>query len=296
VPNENSDPIPPAGVDLDRPSVARVYDYLLGGTANWSIDRRFGDQMTAIAPLAKGMALANRAFLNRAVRYLTRQGVRQFLDIGAGVPTAGNTHQVADELAIEEGRDPNARVVYVDNEPVAVAYGEAILDKEGDDRRHAVIEADLRAPEDLWSKAFDTGLLDMSEPIAMLLIAVLHVQQPDQSGVDVGPDAVAKLRGRLPGGSYLAISHATDDGVPPDLARDLGDIKKLYDTSSSSNVVWRKREDIEALLGDFEVVEPGWAWTSEWRPEESSASAPVITFPAPNHAVIWAGIGKKAKQ
>jgi S-adenosyl methyltransferase len=291
--NENSDPIPPVGVDLDRPNVARVYDYLLGGTANWAIDRRFGDKMVALTPLVRHMARANRAFLNRAVRYLTRQGVRQFLDIGAGVPTAGNTHQVADELAREEGRVPDVRVVYVDHEPVAVVHSEALLAEEGDAGRHAVIEADLRAPEDLWFKAFDTGLLDTSEPIAMLLIAVLHVQQPNQRGVDVGPDAVADLRDRLPRGAYLAISHATDDGVPPDLARELGDIKNLYDTSSSSNVIWRKHEDIEALLGDFEVVEPGWAWTSEWRPEESSASAPTITFPAPNHAVIWAGVGKK---
>lgn len=292
---ERSDPIPPVGVDLDRPSVARVYDYLLGGSANWAIDRRFGDQMVAIAPLVKDMALANRVFLNRVVRYLSGQGIRQFLDIGAGVPTAGNTHQVADEWAMEQGRAPDARVVYVDYEPVAVAHAEALLDKEGDDRRHAVIDADLRAPEDLWRKAVDTELLNTSEPTAMLLIAVLHVQQPDQSGKDVGPDAVARLRALPTGGSYLAISHATDDGVPPDLARGLADIKGLYDASSSSNVVWRTRKDVEGLLGDFEVVEPGWSWTSTWRPEEGSASAPTITFPEPSHAVIWAGVGKKTQ-
>lgn len=292
MPQEIFDSVPPVGVNLDRPSVARVYDYILGGTANWAIDRQFGDQVLTKVPLVKDIALANRLFLNRTVRYLTRQGVRQFLDIGAGVPTAGNTHQLADELAMEEGRTPDARVVYVDNEPVAVAHAEALLDQEGDDRRHAVIEADLRAPDELWRKALDTELLDTSEPIAMLIIAVLHVQQPDHTGREVGPDAVARLRAFLPGGSYVAISHATDDGVPPDIAPGLADIKKLYD-SSSSKVIWRKHEEIEALLGDYEVVEPGWCWTSEWHPEESGSNAPAITFPAPNYAIVWAGVGKK---
>jgi hypothetical protein len=273
--------------------VARVYDYYLGGTANWSIDRKFGDQVMARFPLVRDIALANRLCLNRVVRHLSKLGVRQFLDVGAGVPTAGNTHQVADELAEEMGRRPDARVVYVDNEPVAVAHAEVLLDKEGDARRHAVIDADLRAPEDLWRKALETDLLDPAEPVALLLIAVLHVQQPDQDGRDVGPDAVARFRELLPEGSYLAISHGTDDGVPPHLAEKMAELKALYDSSSSSNVVWRPRPDIEALLGDFEVVEPGWRWTSEWHPEETGPGAPDITFPEPNHAVVWAGVGKK---
>jgi hypothetical protein len=293
VPDELVDPVPPVGVDLKRPSVARVYDYFLGGTANWAVDRKFGDQVLAKVPMVRDIALANRQFLNRAVRYLSRQGVRQFLDIGAGVPTAGNTHQVADDLAVEEGRTPDARVIYVDNEPVAVAHAEALLDKEGDDQRHAVINADLRAPDELWQDALDTDLLDPSQPIAMLLIAVLHIQQPDQNRRDIGPEAVARLRTLAPVGSYLALSHITADGVPPDLVKKLTDIKAMYDSSSSSNGVWRRHEEIQALLGDFEVVEPGWTWTSEWRPEESGSDAPTTTFSAPNHAGLWAGIGKK---
>lgn len=293
--DEYSDPIAPLGVDLDRPSVARVYDYYLGGTTNWAIDRKFGDQILSQVPLVKDIALANRLFLNRVVRYLSRRGIRQFLDVGAGVPTAGNTHQVADELALEEGRTPDARVVYVDNEPVAVAHAEVLLDQEGDDRRHAVIEADLRRPADLWHRVLETELLDPEQPIALLLIAVMHVQQPDRRGREVGPDSVARLRELLPAGSYLALSHGTDDGVPPDLAKGMADIKALYDASSSSNVVWRPRADVEALLGDFEMVEPGWSWTGEWHPEESGASAPQITFDAPSCAFIWAGVGKKVR-
>jgi hypothetical protein len=278
---------------LMRPSVARVYDYYLGGKANWAIDRQFGDQILAKAPLVKDIALANRQFLNRVVRYLSRQGVRQFLDIGAGVPTAGNTHQVADELAEEERRPHDTRVVYVDNDPVAVAHAEVLLDKVGDDQRHAVIDGDLRSPDALWRDALETDLLDPGEPIALLLIAVLHVQQPDDDGNEIGPQCVARLRHLLPGGSYLALTHATDDGVPADMASQLADIKRLYDSSSSSNVVWRQHEDIEALMGDFEAIEPGWCWTSEWRPEERGPGAPTITFTTPSHAIVRAGVGRK---
>jgi len=293
VQKQSVEPAAPAGVDLKRPSVARVYDYYLGGTTNWAIDRQFGDQILAKAPLVKDIALANRRFLNRAVRYLSRQGVCQFLDIGAGVPTAGNTHQVADELATEEGRTPDSRVVYVDNDPVAVAHAEVLLDKEGDDQRHAVIKADLKSPESLWRDALETDLLDPNEPIALLVIAVLHVQQRDDDGIEVGPEAVARLRELLPTGSYLALTHATDDGVPANMANQLADIKKLYDASSSSNVIWRPRADIQALMGDFEVVEPGWCWTSEWMRDENGTDAPSIIYTEPSHALVWAGVGRK---
>jgi hypothetical protein len=293
VSEQSGGPVAPAGVDLTRPSVARVYDYYLGGTTNWAIDRQFGEKVLAMAPDVKRIALANRQFLNRAVRYLSQLGVRQFIDIGAGVPTAGNTHQIADEVAVEEGRTPDARVVYVDNEPVAVAHAELLLDREGDSYRHAVIHADLRSPDQLWHEALDTELLDRSKPIALLLIAVLHVQQPDSKGNDVGPESVARLRALLPAGGYLVISHATDDSVPPEMASSLANIKELYDSSSSSKVVWRPHVEIEALLGEFEVAAPGWCWTSEWRPEQSGPNAPTISFDAPNHSLVWASVGKK---
>lgn len=290
----DSEQEPPRGADLNRPSVARVYDYYLGGTANWAIDREFGDQVLGRFPLLRDIAISNRLFLNRAVRHLTKLGIRQFLDIGAGVPTAGNTHQVADELALHEGREPDARVVYVDNEPIAVAHAEQLLNKEGDALRHEVIHADLRNPEALWRDALATDVLDPNEPIALLLIAVLHVAQPDEkTGVEVGPEAVARLREFLPSGSYLALSHITDDGVPDEVQGKLVELKEMYDQGSSSNVIWRSRPDVQALLGDFEVVEPGWTWTPRWHPEETGPTAKQIDFKTPAHAVIWAGVGRK---
>lgn len=282
-----SHPAQPAGVDLTRPSVARVYDFYLGGTANWPVDREFGQRVLTRFPLLRNVAMANRLFLNRVVRHLAKSGIRQFLDIGAGVPTEGNTHQVADEVR------PDCRVVYVDNEPVAVAHGELLLDEFGDPRRHAVIQGDLRRPDELWARAVSTGILDPDEPVALLVIAVLHVQQPDEHGRDIGPESVARYRALLPPGSYLAISHITDEGVPPELDGTLVELKQMYDTSSSSDVIWRPRAEIEAMLGDFELVDPGMVWTPQWHPEETGPNAKRIDFETPSHAVIWAGVGRK---
>lgn len=280
------DPFPPQGVDLEHPSVARVYDWYLGGTANWAIDREFGERVLTAFPLLRPIAMANRLFLHRAVRHLVGLGVRQFVDIGSGVPTMGNTHQVADEAA------PGCKVVYIDNEPVAVAHAQVLLEQHGDPARHAAINADLRNPDRLWQRVIETGVIDLDEPIALLLIAVLHVQQPGPDGVDVGPAALARYRELLPAGSYLAVSHITDDGVPEKVGERLIELKRMYDTSSSP-VIWRSQSDIRALLGDFELVEPGMSWTPSWHPEESSDTAPVIEFETPNESVIWAGVGRK---
>jgi hypothetical protein len=280
------DPIPPKGVDLDRPSIARVYDYYLGGTANWAIDRELGDRIHASVPLVKDMAIANRMFLNRAVRYLAKSGVRQFLDIGSGVPTVGNTHDVADEVSHD------SRVVYVDHEPVAVAHSQMILEEDGDPRRHAVVLADMREPDHLWETVRETGILNLDEPMALLLVAVLHVAQPGPDGNDVGEQAVARYRDLMPGGSYLVISHATDDGVPPAQVANMAAIKKMYD-ASNNGVIWRPRTAVDALMGDFEVVEPGMTWTAAWRPEEGGVGVPSIEFGTPSESVAWAGVARK---
>ncbi|HEX3788987.1 MAG TPA: SAM-dependent methyltransferase [Pseudonocardiaceae bacterium] len=281
------EPASPPGVDLDHPSVARVYDFYLGGTANWAIDREFGKRVLSAFPLLRPIAIANRMFLHRAVRHLVRLGVRQFVDIGSGVPTMGNTHAVAGEVA------PDSRVVYVDNEPVAVAHSKVLLEEHGDPVRHAAINADLRYPDQLWQAVADTGVLDLSQPVALLFIAVLHVKQPGPDGEDTGAEVLARYRELLAPGSFLAISQITDDGVPEDLGRNLVELKRMYETRSTSEAMWRSQAQIRDLFGDFELVEPGLTWTPLWHPEESSPDAPSLTFASPNESVIWAGAGRK---
>ncbi|MGC7099151.1 SAM-dependent methyltransferase [Amycolatopsis lurida] len=280
---------PPPGVDLDRPSSARVYDYYLGGTTNWAVDRRFADRVLAEFPMLRDIAVANRLFLHRVVRHLVRRGVTQFLDVGSGMPTMGHAHQVADDLA--PGR---ARVVYADYEPVAVAHSKALLGEHGDPRRHAVVHADLRDPDGLWTAIERTGVVDLGQPVALLMIAVLHFRQPPANGIgaDLGPGVVARFRELLPPLSYLAISHITDDGVPPGYDKKLVRLRERYDQGGSP-VIWRPRREIEALFGEFDLVPPGVTWTPDWHPEETGAGSPEVRFARPNESAILAGVARK---
>jgi hypothetical protein len=280
------EPVVPAGVDLEHPSIARVYDYFLGGSANWAIDREFGNRLLGEFPLLRQIAVSNRLFLHRAVRHLVGLGVHQFIDIGSGVPTMGNTHSVADEV------EPNSRVVYVDNEPVAVAHSKLLLEEHGDIARHAAISGDLRRPDELWDEVAETGVIDFSQPVALLVIAVLHIQQRGSNGVDVGPAAIARYRELLPSGSYLAISHLTDDGVPPQMDEKLVNIKAMYDRSSTG-VIWRRQDEFRALFGDFDLLPPGVEWTPDWHPEATGPNSPLIEFDQPNDAAIIAAVGRK---
>ncbi|ALG06249.1 SAM-dependent methyltransferase [Kibdelosporangium phytohabitans] len=285
--SSDEDPYPPQGVDLDHPSIARVYDYLLGGNTNWAIDRQFGDRVLERFPLLRQIARANRLLLHRVVRHLVRRGVRQFIDVGSGVPTMGHTHTTADAVSPE----PTA-VVYIDNEPVAVAHSEVLLEQHGDPRRHRAIFGDLRDPERLWESVLDTGVIDLDQPVALLMIAVLHVRQPGPDGTDVGPAAVARYRDLLPRGGYLAISHVTDDGVPDHIKNHLTELKDMYDKSGNP-VIWRSRTDVEALFGDFERLDPGTTWTAEWHPEESAHDDEPLSFAKPSESVILAGVARK---
>lgn len=286
----NPDRVPPLDVNLDRPSVARIYDYYLGGTANWAVDRVFAQQVLDKIPQIRSIAIANRQFLNRVVSLLCQLGVRQFLDIGAGVPTVGNTHQVADRIG------PDSRVVYVDNEAIAVAHAEQLLDAEGDPSRHAVIDADLRNPDELWAKAMGTGLLNPEQPIALLLIAVLHVAQPGPDGTDVAASAVARYRELLPSGCYLAVSHITLDGVADSLRSPLKRLGEMY-TDSGNFGSNRTRAEIEGFMGDFELIEPGMTWTPNWHPEQQTdIFTQELPFADPSEATIWAGVGRKPER
>jgi hypothetical protein len=237
-------------------------------------------------PEFRNIARANRMFVNRVVRHLVRRGVRQFLDVGSGVLSEGNTHQIADEIA-------PCRVVYVDNEPIAVAHAELLLDEEGDPDRHAIINADLRDPHDVWREALSTRILDPTEPVAVLMFSVLHSIRPEPDGNDEASRSLAGYRKLMPPGSYLGISHVTQDGLPEELAHKLTKLKQLCRDWGGTDVHCRSQSAIEALLGDFELVRPGMVWTPEWHPEDARRFSDTVPFTAPNHAVVWAGVGRK---
>lgn len=272
----------PEGVDLDRPNAARIYDYLLGGTANWAIDRVFGDEAIKNLPIVRTLAQINREFLGRAVAYCARQGVTQFLDIGSGVPTVGNVHEVADEAR------PGTRCVYVDIEPVAVAHSRVLLEKHGDPSRHAVVQADMADVETVWQAALDSRVLDPERPIALLMVALLHFVPPERKA----HAAVEAYRELLPPGSHLVISHATDAGVPDDLLDQLHVLAAQYEKSSTP-VCFRTPEEIAAFFGDFAVVDPGLVWLPQWRVAERDSEATAELLDTPARSCVLGAVGRK---
>lgn len=274
----------PHGVDLDLPNAARIYDWMLGGSHNWEIDRLFGEELARNLPIVKSLARSNREFLGRAVQYCARQGIRQFLDLGSGVPTAGNVHEVADEVS----RD--TRCVYVDFEPVAAAHCALVLEEHGDPRRHAVVEEDMINVDRVWDKAVRTGVLDPREPVAVIMVAVLHFVPPERGAYDV----VARYRELLPRGSCLIIAHVTDDGVPEDVLPGLRSLVAQYETSSTP-VLCRDYQEVEAFFGEFELVEPGLVYLPRWRLDERSSPTSVHLADAPERLCSFGGVGRKAR-
>jgi S-adenosyl methyltransferase len=240
----------PPDVDSEKPSVARVYDYLLGGTHNFASDRDLATGLLRIEPQAREFAKANRAFLSRTLRALIESGVRQFIDIGSGIPTVGNVHETAQAI------DPTSRVVYVDNDPVAVAHSRAIL--AGNDLT-AVIQADMRRTGDLLDQVADLKLLDLAEPVAVLLVAALHLIKDDEDPYAI----VTRLRSAMAPGSHLVISHITDEDRPGKLAA----IEKLYSRATSPAVARRRSEVLQFFEG-FDLLDPGLVYVPLWRPDE----------------------------
>jgi SAM-dependent methyltransferase len=238
----------PEGIDLDRPNAARMYDYALGGSHNFAVDREMVEKVEAMMPGSSLIAHANRGFLRRAVRYCGDAGIRQFLDIGSGIPTVGSVHEVAQKVA------PGTRVVYVDIDPVAVAHGQAIL---RDDPLATAIAGDVRRPEEILADPRLAKLLDFDQPVAVLLIAVLHFIP----GADDPAGIVARLRERLAPGSYLVISHGTREELPDDADT----AEQLY-RSTSNPLSLRSRDEIERFFTGFELVDPGLTWVTSWRP------------------------------
>lgn len=239
----------PADVDTETPSAARMYDYLLGGGYNFKVDRELADRVRAAFPDITHTALVNRAFLVRTVRWAAEQGIRQFLDIGCGLPTAGAVHQVAQSVNLD------ARVMYVDNEPVAVAHSELLV---AGVPGVEVIQADLRYPETFLEHEKTQRLLDFREPVAVLLAAVLHFVLPGDNPTRL----MAKLREALPAGSVVVMSHVTADGG----GEDLESVRRLYEQSQNPGVV-RDRQQVLALMAGLELVPPGMVWVSDWHPD-----------------------------
>lgn len=272
------------GVDLHHPSVARVYDFLLGGSAYWAMDRSFAKQVLARFPEFREIARANRLLVDRVVRYLVKLGVRQFIDIGSGVLSSGNTHQIANEAA------PDTKVVYVDNDPVAVAHAEILLDQDGDPDRHVVVNADLRRPDDLWCQVQNTRILDQDTPTAVLMFSVLHSLPPEPGDRDPAARIMRRYRELIPTGSYLAVSHLTLDGAPAELSPKVAAVQRLCERWQSGRAYCRTHGAVNALLGDFDLVGPGMVWAPQWHPEESTND---VHFPEPSHSVVWAGVGQK---
>lgn len=250
-------PWAPDEIDIERPSAARMYDYFLGGSNNFAADRKLAQEYLRVLPDMPAIARAQRAVLHRAVRYLGEAGVDQFLDLGSGMPTVGNVHEIAQQA------NPGARVVYVDVDPVAAAHGRALLSS----TPHAgVVLADVRDPAYVLSHPVTRELLDFSRPIGVLMIAVLHFL-PDR---DDPIGLIGRYRDATVPGSYLAITHATSD-YQPEMARRAEEVYQR----ASHQIVYRSKREIAALLAGYELVEPGLVDLIHWRPDPDPAPDPL---------------------
>jgi SAM-dependent methyltransferase len=246
-----------AVLDVRTPNVARMYDYLLGGKDNFAADRAAADQLVAAIPDLPFAVRANRAFLARAVRFLVESGIRQFIDIGAGLPTQGNVHEIAHQAA------PDARVVYVDNDPVVLSHGRALL---ADDEKVHVTYGDLRRPGEIINGPEVRNLIDFDEPVAVLLLAVLHYL-PDS---DDPYGSMTMLREAVAPGSYVAVSHATPEPRPEVVA-----MVDAVHRQATSPLIGRHWTEVLRMVDGFELVPPGLVYAPCWRPD----SLPPMTDP-----------------
>jgi S-adenosyl methyltransferase len=260
---------PPTGVDITRPSVARMYDYYLDGKDNFQVDRDAVAQVEAAMPEIRQLARENRAFLRRAVRYMARQGIQQFIDIGSGLPTAGNTHEIARQIV------PAARVVYIDNDPMVLTHGSALL---ATDENTTVATADMRRPAEVLEHPETTRLIDFTRPVGVLLIAMIHfIALADQ------PWIMGRLRDALPPGSHITATHVTTDGHS---AEAVAQIERVYATTPTP-IYFRKHAEISRFFDGLELVEPGLVTVDAWHPDPDD--------PAPS-ATRWlhGAVGRKS--
>lgn len=249
-----------------------MYDYYLGGKDNYPADRKAAEEVIAMLPegIIRGTALQNRKFMGRAVRYLVAEaGVRQFLDIGAGLPTMGNVHEVAQSAA------PGARVAYVDNDPVVLAHARDLLHGV---ENTMIAEHDLRRPGEIIADHRVRSLLDFGEPVGVLLVAIMHFIQDDEDPRGI----IATLMDAVPPGSYLVLSHATADAVP-----EWAEVTRVY-AKATSGLRNRTRTEVEALFEGLELVDPGVSWLHEWHPDRET-----VTEGAASRSVGWCGVARR---
>jgi O-methyltransferase involved in polyketide biosynthesis len=252
------EPRVPEGVDVTRPSIARIYDYLLFGKDNFAADRAAAEKLMESRLDPRRMSLANRAFLFREVGFLARQGIAQYLDLGSGLPTSPSVHEVA-RVAV-----PGARVVYVDHDPIVVAHNDALLaTRDG----VITIRGDIRDPDPILANEALLRCIDFSRPVAVLLLSVLHFISQDEDA----PGIIARFRERMAPGSYLVVSVGTSDGADPDM---LAEVTRTY-AGARMPFTLRSRAQILDLFDGFDLVEPGLASLPEWRPEFNTDRTPL---------------------
>jgi SAM-dependent methyltransferase len=260
-------------IDRSRPHSARMYDYFLGGKDNYAVDRETAQAAVKSWPAVRTAVRENRAFLGRAVRYLVREaGIRQFLDIGAGLPSADNVHEVAQSVT------PQARVVYVDNDPIVLAHGRALLESTPQGRT-AYIQADLREPDRILADTVLGQTLDLGEPVALMLVAILHflVDADDPGAI------IRTLLGALAPGSYLVASHVTAEHDPAGV----GGLERTYRAGGIPAQARTAAHFSKLAFTGLRLIEPGVVLVSEWRPDHTGPRPPA-------DAVNWyGGVGSK---
>lgn len=261
----------PSGVDTSVPHSARIYDWWLGGKDNFAVDRATAAAMLEAIPTLRMMAAENRRFVHRAARYLVEEaGIRQFLDIGTGIPTRPNLHEIAQQIA------PETRVVYVDNDPIVLAHARALMIS-GPAGRSEYIHADLRQPERILAEVAKRGTLDLEQPVALTLIAILMLigDADDPAGL------VRVLADALPSGSHLAITHPTPDFNPAAVAAAV-----QAATGNGMTLVARPRAEVERFFDGWELVEPGLVPVPAWRPDGDPPADPEAVY-------YWCGVARK---
>lgn len=256
----------PAGFDPAVPSAARIYDYLLGGKDNFAVDRAAAEKVLAVVPDQRRLARGNRAFAIRAVRVLAEAGIRQFIDLGTGIPTSPSVHEVAQQA------DPSAHVIYVDHDPVVQAHNDALL---AADQRVVGLQADIRQPAGILGHPDVRRLIDFAEPVGVLCVAVLHLIPDAQDPAGI----IASFRERIAPGSYLVLSQFAAESDPTGMAQ-----LRAVAAGTPVETYFRSREEIRRFFEGFDLLEPGLVTVDEWR-QDSVAAATRLK--------IVGGVGRK---